>query len=280
MVRINAMKRPFVSIITATLNSSEVLRDCLLSIASQTDHDYEVIVSDGGSTDDTDAILEEFAAIISHIRKSPDTGVYDAWNKVLPFANGKWVLFLGSDDMLADNHALARAKETIAELSINPGFVMFPLVFRRDGVDTVIRRSQSSVERSLKAGQMGIAHTSTLHHRRLFDEYGFFDAAFRIAGDLDFALRTWHTGVIVANEPVLAIMRSGGLSSSPKWESLFVGEGHVARLKNGMYVQYAFNIAWYGVRRFLIAIGCRWFFRQIKKWLLGSRMRLGGKIKW
>ncbi|KAA2242569.1 glycosyltransferase [Chitinophaga agrisoli] len=88
-----------ISIIIATFNAGKHLRDCLASIESLTEKRIEVVISDGGSTDDTLSIVKEFQQrLFITCNSAPDKGIYDAMNKGVQLAKGRWVHFLGADD--------------------------------------------------------------------------------------------------------------------------------------------------------------------------------------
>jgi glycosyltransferase involved in cell wall biosynthesis len=90
---------PIVSIIIPTLNRALDIKACMLSIRALQNKKIEVIVVDGGSTDNTLQILKEYPENLSWISE-PDKGIYDAMNKGVAMAKGKWVYFMGSDDKL------------------------------------------------------------------------------------------------------------------------------------------------------------------------------------
>lgn len=97
-----------VSIVIATYNSSLVLRRSLDSVLGQDFQDWECIIIDGLSKDDTVKIILEYERKdkrFRHISES-DKGIYDAFNKGLNLAKGEWILYLGSDDMLT-KHGLS-----------------------------------------------------------------------------------------------------------------------------------------------------------------------------
>lgn len=89
-----------VSIVTATYNSSSVIRKCLASVASQTSIDLiEHIIIDGGSTDNTLDVISEFPHVRVVVSES-DRGIYHAFNKGLDIASGELIYYLGSDDYI------------------------------------------------------------------------------------------------------------------------------------------------------------------------------------
>ncbi|QXV65790.1 glycosyltransferase [Mucilaginibacter sp. 21P] len=93
-------KRPLISIIMPVFNSEKVLEQALVSIKNQQHKDVELIIVDGGSTDGTSLIFERYKSIITILIQEPDNGIYDAMNKGVKRASGKWLYFMGADDRL------------------------------------------------------------------------------------------------------------------------------------------------------------------------------------
>lgn len=113
-----AMAAPMFSIIIPTLNVAAVLPACLDSIARQTCGDFELVLVDGGSTDETLDIANIFAPNLGErliIHRDTDQGVYDAMNRGVDLATGTWLLFLGADDSLYEADTLARVAAFIGE---------------------------------------------------------------------------------------------------------------------------------------------------------------------
>ncbi len=94
-------KKNLVTIIIATYNAQKHLEECLQSITAQSEKNIEIIIADGGSNDKTIGIVKLFAKNENITWKSePDEGIYDAMNKGIEIATGRWLHFLGSDDSL------------------------------------------------------------------------------------------------------------------------------------------------------------------------------------
>ena len=96
------MDSPSISIIIPILNAEKTIADCLASILRQSFSNFEVLVQDGGSVDKSIQQIKDIASGDDRFRlfQFKDSGVYDAMNRILPFAQGQWVLFLGADDAL------------------------------------------------------------------------------------------------------------------------------------------------------------------------------------
>ena len=93
---------PAVSVVIPVYNSAKYLRECLDSVVSQTFDDWEIVAVDDGSSDESPAILDEYAAKDSRIRviHKANAGVSAARNDGLDTAKGEYIVFVDSDDLL------------------------------------------------------------------------------------------------------------------------------------------------------------------------------------
>lgn len=111
------MQTKFFSIIVVSLNSGERLKQTLNSILNQTFIGYEVIIKDGGSTDASLVFLEEEGILRSypqvHLFSQKDSGIYDAMNQALSYAEGKYVQFLNCGDLFYANDVLEKTAACI-----------------------------------------------------------------------------------------------------------------------------------------------------------------------
>lgn len=103
----------FFSIIIPTFNSANTISDCIKSVLDQTFDDFEILIQDGCSTDNTSEIVENFSDDRIVFYSERDAGVYDAMNKAVLRAKGKWFYFLGSDDSLYSNFVLERIGQVL-----------------------------------------------------------------------------------------------------------------------------------------------------------------------
>src|SRR5690606_6517840 len=93
-------KAPLISVIIVCYNAANTLYECMQSVVGQEFAGIELIIIDGQSTDRTVEILEAQNHQIAYWRSEPARGIYHAMNKALNYANGKWLLLLGADDLL------------------------------------------------------------------------------------------------------------------------------------------------------------------------------------
>lgn len=101
------MANPFFSVITVTYNSSHFVRDAIGSVLASTFTDFELIIGDDCSTDDTwDIIIEYNDPRIVKYRNESNLKEYPNRNKALKMARGEWVIFIDGDDVIY-SHGLA-----------------------------------------------------------------------------------------------------------------------------------------------------------------------------
>ena len=89
------------SIVTVCYNEKDIGRTCE-SIVSQSCQDFEWIVVDGGSTDGSLEVIKHYKERIDILISEPDNGIYDAMNKGIRLAKGKWINFMNGGDTFAD----------------------------------------------------------------------------------------------------------------------------------------------------------------------------------
>jgi len=92
-----------ISIITVVKNGQEHIENNILSLLGQTYKNYEHIIIDGGSTDDTKKIINKYSLKISKVLHEPDHGLYDAMNKGINLSSGEIIGILNSDDFFYPN---------------------------------------------------------------------------------------------------------------------------------------------------------------------------------
>lgn len=111
------MQKPFFSIVVVALNPGERLKKTLDSIGNQTFTDYEVVLKDGGSNDDSleklkrDGYFENKNQIV--IQQKRDKSIYDGMNQAVSLATGRYVLFLNCGDYFYSDRVLEEVAEFI-----------------------------------------------------------------------------------------------------------------------------------------------------------------------
>lgn len=111
----NLNNTPQLSIITINRNDAQGLEKTLESIwKKQSFKDFEHIIIDGASTDNSINIIKKYASHLSYWVSEPDKGIYNAMNKGIIKAKGNYLLFLNSGDWL-ENDILARVFKKISQ---------------------------------------------------------------------------------------------------------------------------------------------------------------------
>lgn len=130
-----------ISIITATYNSGKTLRDTLESVLSQTYGDFEHLIIDGGSSDNTLDIVKEYEPrYVGRLRwiSERDRDIYDAMNKGIALATGEVVGILNSDDFYTSSEVLTEVAMMMADRTIDA--VYGDVHYVRDGqLDKCVR---------------------------------------------------------------------------------------------------------------------------------------------
>ncbi|MFG6385535.1 MAG: glycosyltransferase [Muribaculaceae bacterium] len=117
------MQEPLFSIVTITYNASPTIERTIRSVASQSFNDYEHIIVDGASKDNTLEIIDRVPGKeLRTVYSEPDNGLYDAMNKGLGYANGQYLIFLNAGDKFHTSDTLAEIAETIRTKNF-PGVV-------------------------------------------------------------------------------------------------------------------------------------------------------------
>lgn len=227
-----------ISIIIGTYNAAETLERCLQSITSQTSDDWEVLVSDGASSDETLAILRRYSQHLAYLASEPDAGVYQAWNRVIPHANGEWLMFLGADDQLASPTTIAEIISALERSEFSPKDYDFvysatDLLDQGEIVETLGTHDTPGNIVPTDA-EVSFSHTGLLHSRRMFEAIGLYDESYKSAGDYEFLIRAalQNRGRLARIDLTIAKMASGGMSNSAKGRKRHYREIIEARRKH------------------------------------------------
>lgn len=95
-------KPALLSIITVVKNCESTISRCIRSVMSVKKYDIEYIIIDGCSVDNTCNEIKKFSNFVDKFISEPDSGVYDAMNKGVSLASGKYIMFLNGDDEIID----------------------------------------------------------------------------------------------------------------------------------------------------------------------------------
>ncbi len=100
-----------VSIVTVTYNCGCSFTKTAHSIINQTYKNYEFLVIDGGSNEETLKEIANFEKYIDYFVSEPDDGIYDAMNKAIRVATGDWIIFMNAGDVFYDKNTIRQCFE-------------------------------------------------------------------------------------------------------------------------------------------------------------------------
>lgn len=174
---------PNFSIITVNLNNAGGLYKTIESVQNQTYSDYEFIIIDGGSTDGSLNIINEYSQIFAHRVSEPDSGIYDGMNKGIKYAKGEWIIFMNSGDYFANKNVLEHVfyNKIKADTKIIYG-------------NTIVKDKNKRIKPSAKINKNyfffeTICHQSIFFRRDIFEVIGYYSSDYKIISDKEFLLR-------------------------------------------------------------------------------------------
>lgn len=171
---------PKLSIITICYNDPKVEKT-LQSITSQTWQDFEWIVIDGGSNQQTLDIFAKYQHRIDKFISEPDRGIYDAYNKGLSMSSGEYVNFMNAGDCFKSADVLKLAIQFLNESSHDIYYGEYEHCYN---THTTISNYPQMVNRDYFF-QNSLNTQSLFIKRSLFEKLGYFDLQYRIYADYD-----------------------------------------------------------------------------------------------
>ncbi|MBQ1737564.1 MAG: glycosyltransferase [Muribaculaceae bacterium] len=200
---------PLFSIITVTWNAAQTVGATLDSVRRQTSSDYEMLIIDGASTDDTLAIVKQASIASLRVFSEPDQGLYDAMNKGIARARGRYLIFLNAGDSFADDTVLARLALLTAD---DPG-VIYGQTQLVDSNRQVVGKRHLTAPKRLTAASMArgmvVCHQAFVARRDLVPEY---DLKYRLSSDYDWCIRVLKNSpanAYAGREPIISYLADG-----------------------------------------------------------------------
>ena len=180
------------TIITINRNNAAGLRKTMQSIVSQTCSDFEYLVVDGASTDDSVAVITEYFPSLCNRMKwksESDKGIYNAMNKGIAMASGDYIQFLNSGDCLASNDVVERLYKALEENGY-PSILYGNMLKDMPGGRIVKDRCFAGQDVTMLGFYTGtLNHSPALIRRDLFERYGPYDESLKIVSDWKWYLK-------------------------------------------------------------------------------------------
>ena len=207
------MQEPKISLITVCRNAESTIGHCIQSVIGQNFKNIEYIIIDGGSTDNTLEIINQYKGHINIFLSGPDAGIYDAMNKGIKLACGDIIGMLNADDSFADNKVLSAVAEAFDQHDVQITYGDLDYV-NTEG--NIIRKWQSGQysHGMFNRGWMP-PHPTFYCKRELFYKYGFYSLEYGTAADYELMLKFMHQNGVNAFyiKKVLINMKIGGISN-------------------------------------------------------------------
>ncbi|MFD1466656.1 glycosyltransferase family 2 protein [Hymenobacter caeli] len=191
---------PLVSIIIPSFQQGNYLKELLASINNQSFIDYEIVIVDGNSTDNTKEVVEEFSGFPVKFHQALDDGVYDAMNKGVRYAIGDWLYFIGCDDQLYDQSVLGSLLSSFEDKGLD--------VFYGD---VVMKSDQSryagefNLDRLLRS--QNICHQAIFYRRTVFEKIGLYNLKYKVWADWELNIRCFrHTELVIKYVDVIVAL--------------------------------------------------------------------------
>ena len=197
------------SIITINYNHHDGLKKTIESVIIQSCKDYEFIIIDGGSTDGSREVIEQFSVHINYWVSEPDKGIYNAMNKGIKAANGEYLIFMNSGDTFYNERALESS-----------------LPFLKYDIVQGITKNQDKTETPLCLVQIpgktqlfspSLHHQSCFFNKKLFNNF-LYDENYKIVSDWKFYIEQviFHDCTYSYMPIKVAIYEGGGISDYQK----------------------------------------------------------------
>jgi glycosyltransferase involved in cell wall biosynthesis len=259
------------SIVSASFNQGRFIRDCIESVLAQKGIEFEHIIFDAGSTDETLSILKEYP----HLKwvSEPDKGMSDAINKGFLKATGDWVMWLNTDDYLLPGalEHVARFAEQNPDADVIYGGWNF--VSEEKQFIKKMKLFPFDLMMMIHYGPY-IGSTACFFRRKtVIDEKHLLDIKFRVSMDGEYYSRLGRAGKKFAYLPeILAEFRVHGQNTSTNHATISGMNGifkYQAQLAEGASIRRA-----YGITLFNhpiadpVADAVLWFYYRFKKILL------------
>mgnify|MGYP002523940898 CR=1 FL=1 len=214
-----------ISIASTFYNDKKMMKLVLDSVLSQDYSNIEHIVADGGSTDGSVELLQEYEKLYEQAGKTliwkseRDKGMHDGITKALSKVTGDY-LMVGTDPYY-DSHTISSIVENITQNDLDYSYG--GMVYQRDGV---ITRSWSGKPGNWRLGWM-MANPTLCMKRELYEKYGPYDKTYLSAADYKFQVRLFMDKTLKSkslNKPLVLFYAGGASNNDVKAKMLSIKE--------------------------------------------------------
>jgi len=208
------------SIVTINYNNALGLKKTIETVVDQTFKDYEYIIIDGGSTDSSVSIINQYAEKLNYWVSEKDNGVYHAMNKGIKAATGEYILMLNSGDILTGSDVLER----VFTNDVTADIVYADVLWNDNGKITEERHADKLSFHYFRHNFL--CHQSVFIRRALHHSVGFYDEKLKIIADWKFQLLAiCRYNATYQHIPLYSVeCEWGGLSKKPESWKIVLAE--------------------------------------------------------
>jgi len=194
--------KPLISIITVVFNGEKYLEETIQSVINQTYDNVEYIIIDGGSTDGTLDIIKKYEDQIDYWVSEKDNGIYDAMNKGIDLAAGKWINFMNAGDRFYNKKVLDKIVTKLFS-------------------DIVCAYGNARWKNGKKAFPFCLPYILRMpNHQTMFTKSDWlkknkFDLTYSICADLDSKMKIDSINGFYKIDELVCICEDGGISQDP-----------------------------------------------------------------
>ena len=240
-----------VSIITVCFNSQKTIRKTIKSVISQSYKNYEYIIIDGGSTDNTIKIISEYKKYISIFISETDKGIYDAINKGIKKSTGSVVSILHSDDIFYNNQTTKKVMSYFSSNLKLDCLIGNTLITKNNSKKVIRNYKANSFKKWMLYLGFSPPHPSTFFSKKIYKKFGLYNKKYNIAGDFEFYVRIFLKQNIllrIVNKNFI-LMKSGGRSSE-SLKSNFISSNEIIKSfkDNNLYTNWLLVILRYPIK--------------------------------
>lgn len=225
-----------VTVITVTYNCKNDIEETIQSVLNQDYENLEYIVIDGNSKDGTLDVIEKYHNRISVFISEPDKGIYDAMNKGLRLATGKWINFMNSGDTFNNKHVVSDIFHDISKISNRKVIYGKTLSIKNDGTIKETFTDFKDISGVIDWYQPYV-HQSVFYNIEDKSDC-MYDLRYRICADYDVACRYWKKyglGCYLFRDIVISRYKSfDGVSSNPSNFEKLKKESLLIKIRNRM----------------------------------------------
>ena len=200
------MDGPFFSVIIVSLNAGRLIDSTIRSTLAQTDGDFEIIIKDGQSKDDTLSYVPEDRRI--RVFSEPDKSLYDAMNQAIDYSAGRYLIFMNCGDIFASPEVLEKTKKAIAD----GRYGMVYGDYQRDG----IVRKQPTHLSDFYLYRTPLCHQSVFFSGELLRNNIKYDLRYGILADYNLEIYLFKTSDHIHVDTVVCDYLGGGISETEK----------------------------------------------------------------